>query len=117
MARTGGAWSIGLILAPPEFVKRNTAWARRSEVHGGETIIEGKEQIVNPIYPRISNPFADYDSNRLLMMTQLSATPSEKHTESEKIQSFSQLRTMELFQQRENELVSNERLWVLVTGS
>ncbi|KAJ5358189.1 hypothetical protein N7541_005347 [Penicillium brevicompactum] len=98
MARTGGAWSIGLILAPPEFVKRNIAWARRSEVHGGETIIEGKEQIT-------------LDDGSTLRNT------LRKHTASEKIQSSSQLRTMELFQQRENELVSNERLWFLVIGS
>jgi hypothetical protein len=107
-----------LILAFPELVKRNTAWAHQLEVYGGERIIEGTDQIVNPRYPKISIPFADYNSNGLLMMAQLyrTATPSEKYTASQKVQAFSQLHTMELSQQRENELVSNERLWVLVIG-
>ena len=34
----GGAWSLGLILALPEFIERNIEWARQLEVHDGEPI-------------------------------------------------------------------------------
>ncbi|CAI7648577.1 unnamed protein product [Penicillium bialowiezense] len=48
VAAITSSWSVGLVLAPPEFVDKNARFARQLENHTGEAEVQDNQQIAPP---------------------------------------------------------------------